>query len=179
MKICPNCKKENEPDAQFCIGCGTRLDVETEPIIAKAKQQVDARLTSVGGWLLFFIIVSLFIATPIMTLIDINEITKMKGLWPEWFIAVLVMLNIGLLILSIYVGIILLMKKRYAPLLAKILLVIMIVINILALFSEDPKDQGFAIRGIITSLIWLAYFFKSKRVKAVYFSEKVELIHKP
>ena len=64
------------------------------------------------------------------------------------------------------------MKKRYAPLLAKILLATYLVLGILGLFSGDPKDLKNSVRNIIGSSIWLAYFFKSKRVKAVYFKEK-------
>ena len=144
VNYCSKCNVKLQPTDKFCKECGSpaelKLDGETKPKTSRAQQEVDIKLASIGGWLAFFIVV-LFISRPIFTIIDIKDIIKMRGLLPEWYIAVLVMLDIGLLILSIYVGLILLMKKRYAPLLAKILLATSLVLGILGLFSGELKDS--------------------------------------
>lgn len=176
VNYCSKCNTKLQPTDKYCKECGSlaelKLDEEAKPKAAKAQQVADIEMKSYEGWLGLFIIVVLFIFGPIFRVGDIQTIVKMRGLWPEWYIAVLVMFDIGLLIFSIYVGIVLLMKKRYAPLLAKILLATYLVLGILGLFSGDPKDLKNSVRNIIGSSIWLAYFFKSKRVKAVYFKEK-------
>ena len=132
----------------------------------KKKLEMENKYKGVGGWLLLFC-VGLTILSPLNLLL---EISKESGF------TFVVIFDICLICFCIYTGFCLWTVRPNAVKLAKIYLIILFIIGILAIIgSKSSEEYGVSFRTILASIIWFSYFYKSKRVKATYGTVEVTL----
>ena len=126
------------------------------------KEKKEKNLNKIAGWLLFFII-STGIISPIMNIF-------------QWCYGPLNDCAIGVVAAALGVGVAALMltKTRYSLLVAKLFMFLVLAWDIMVIISVIG-DPGSSLEGgpaFIGKIIWLIYLFRSKRVKAVYLSDK-------
>lgn len=135
-------------DAVKKLGIPTGTEAETEK--------------GVGGWLAYFII-----GTAIFALISFFTSFSNFTSWN--------LIDMGIAVYALYTCYLLAKIKPGALRNIKIVLIIYTAVNLLLIFvdpSSATTSEGInnPVRNLIVNLIWLAYFYKSKRVKATYLS---------
>ena len=131
--------------------------------MASPISEEEAKLTGVGGWLLFYIISLTFLA-PIRIVMDIIKISSQEG-------AVLgIVLDVLLGIYCVITGINLWLVGRHAHLQAKIYSWISIGIGIFSIImtASDPNEIGQSIGSLINGIIWTLYVYRSRRMENTY-----------
>jgi len=121
----------------------------------------EKKLNKIEGWLAFYIII-LFMGA--IANIYVNFFV-VPNLFFYNFIE-----SIGLISLPLVTAFLLMDKKYYAPVFAKVYLFVIIIHSLM--YITDPIMAGTSVGSLISSIIWLAYFSKSKRVKEVYLKQQ-------
>lgn len=145
------------------------------------------RLRGVRGWLLLFCIGQV-ILRPMVTLFQVGvqtlELTRLGGVVPLEFWLYFIgesTVNVALMLFGMIVGIWLWQIQPNAVRLAKIflvsqplaLVVLAFVVGLIPLPDQSKQAIAFQygqdlFRILLNSLVWLAYFYKSKRVAITY-----------
>jgi hypothetical protein len=140
------------------------------------------KLEGVKGWLLAFCVFSTIIY-PLAMLANTAALSKFSRFGPLFNF--LTVFSIGLLALGVYTGIMLWSRRASGPKLAKIFLSLLMVYSVLLLiapstaksftsgmmrYSLQVKPEFYTQRwiGLITQVLWLAYFYRSRRVQNTY-----------
>lgn len=156
---CPKCGLINLAGALSCE-CG--YDFITHTWIAGKRRYPTHtdHLQGVGGWLLLFCIGTTILNPLILTLTPLPATLSPLGL----------VIVCAMTALSVYTGISLWRVASNALTWVKIYLAVSLGVQCLELFGElvrRPNTVG-ALVGIPATLAWLAYFMKSKRVRATF-----------
>lgn len=120
------------------------------------------KLAGVGGWLAYFIF-GLFLSAGITIISSFAEFEVYS------------LIDIGIAVYALYVGYLLATIKPNAVKNAKIISGVYIAVNLLVIVLDPESistEEGIfnPARGLFVSIIWLLYFYNSKRVKATYTS---------
>ncbi len=127
------------------------------------NNQEEIKHKGVGGWLLFLCL-SLVIFSPLLM---IRDLYSAKGMNPFLFL-----INVALLIFSVYAGIGLWKIRKGAVKIALIYLNVLVLLAFFSLIYSMVKGTYVYYSGMLSpfvySIIWTSYLIKSKRVKATY-----------
>lgn len=189
---CPSCGTLNEPKANFCTKCGhhiasAQIGQPNKTNITTSNAANAVIVVGVKGWLLF-LCVALTIIGPAVTLYSVgSSFGQMSSSFqnlPDLKLAVMVesIVNLAMSAFGAYAGYLLWRIKPKAVMTAKIYFLLFGTFSLLSpslflelanLPTEVEKTIEDALikqatRGLLSSIIWLTYLFKSKRVKMTY-----------
>jgi hypothetical protein len=179
---CSGCGKLHTSDDRSCAGCGMRLESASPSAntgfgaaaVAAPAQMIDAsqseyiasrlspeleRLQGIGGWLMWFCFVLIFLQ-PLMNFSEAVRDSSISALVFAIFLSAL----------SITTGTLVYRRKPAAFPWLKWYFGVYLAIMVLAAVGE--ASQGFSkgmlgeVRGVLFVLVWGSYFMKSKRVFA-------------
>lgn len=136
----------------------------------------------VKGWLLAYCIFSTVIY-PVAMLANVFPLSSFRKFGPLF--GLLAVFSVILLVAGVTTGAVLWSRKAHGPTAAKVFLVLLMVYSVLLLiapgtaksytsgimtYSLRVKPEFYTQRwvGLITQVLWLAYFFKSRRVRNTY-----------
>ena len=194
---CVGCSAQNPDAGVFCFNCGRELVVSSAAAVAVQQSTPVAEgapmysavssqspelesgaavetirdeypnLIGVGGWLLWFCIVTTIISPAIVLVSTLSH--------PSGYS----LIDICLAAFSVFTGVSLWKAKPQALRLRKILLVIQFCLGALLFIGELINSTGDSstsntasdpsgLRMLVFALIWFLYFKKSKRVRIVY-----------
>jgi hypothetical protein len=157
------------------------------PESAAIKLGINLKSTGVGGWLLIFILGQLILRP--LKVLDI-EVAQRYALIQELekypltalLFKVDILLSVGLMAFGVVVALALLWKRNPLPVklakiylalnpLAQVLMAALCSFSDFTAISKDRLAQAFMTQAAVPaiwSLIWILYFSRSKRVKAMY-----------
>jgi len=139
--------------------------------------------SGVGGWLLFFALVTLIAVPLFQAYVVWNVISLLGASQAPSALAVLaidVLMRVIVIALAIYAGVSLLRKRRNAPRHAKTYLVAVFVQQIVLVavgiwiqartnsYNGVGAIAGEAFRSVFYVILWYSYFEKSKRIAATF-----------
>jgi hypothetical protein len=219
--FCTQCGKPNEASSKFCFNCGaplvnplaTESPQKTSPHIFTPPTQIAERtqansettkitaevlkLTGVGGWLRFLVIV-LMVLGPLFALGTLGnlqiEFKALESRLPAFgqLLDIALAFTFLQVLWSIVVGYRLAKKYHDAPSLAKwffILTPVLFIVQSLLMLSVTglPRESANAMKGtlvleffktVMSSLIWYLYLVRSKRVRYTY-PDPITHVHCP
>jgi hypothetical protein len=194
---CVRCSAQNPDAGVFCFNCGRELVVSPADVVVQQFNPVAdgtpiypavsgqspelhqpgaavetirneyPNLVGVGGWLLWFCIVTAVISP---TIVLVSTLSHPSGYS---------LIDVCLAAFSVFTGVSLWKAKPQALRLTKILLIIQFCLGALLFIgelissTEDSSTSNTAsdpsgLRMLVFALIWFLYFKKSKRVRIVY-----------
>ena len=182
--FCKKCGKKNKDEAKFCQKCGTLLQTKEEKEQKEKSTEIKGKKlegpVGVGGWLIlpllnFFLIFPYVAITEIIFLTENQDILGIFG-------TLIVIAETALACFALYTGYLLVkikdnaVKNTKRVLFAELALTIVSIIWMASLFSSygvayegaDTEVYSEYARSIIFAIIWLMYFYSSKRVKNTY-----------
>jgi len=126
------------------------------------EDQKNNDLSQIRGWLLFLII-ALVVIAPFLNI-------------KEWVLSSHhvgdKIIGIVLSIVSIFLGLLLITKKKISIIFLRVWLIFLVLFNTLITISNfDTAGVPYGFHAVLANIIWVMYTFKSKRIKAVYYNK--------
>ena len=189
-KYCPNCGESVVNRLNIPVKTeNTQQGDEDQVVVTKAAPSYKHRI---GGWLAFYLF-GLMLMKPLLGIASLSGSFMLEELetpaiisLPSWstFKSVVWFIYIIVLIIGEYSGYLLLTKRHWSSVVfAKLNLWIMcvgapilmwVIVPAIVLQAHTLKETpeiGSIIVGFLGILIWLPYFLKSKRVRAIYLKD--------
>jgi hypothetical protein len=179
--FCARCGEQIPEASEICPLCGQKATVELPAASAQTSAApapaldhtssafplIRRDLQGVGGWLLFFCVITT-ILTPLGNLSSLIRLAEAESLWALYYCIL-----VGF---SFLVGMSVWRVSPFAMALVKVYFITLAVWELLRIpyvfvTSADPSldlQMTMRIRTLVWVIVWAAYFHKSQRVRATF-----------
>lgn len=175
--FCARCGQQIPESSEVCPLCGREANIQLPPSnpvgadAAVASSPVypgyTPGLNGVGGWLLFFCIITTII-TPLGNLPNLARLAAIHNPWAFYYLAIVIFsVVVGVSVWRVSQDAIPLLRAYFASFVIWEALRISTVVIVMHNSSFD-LSMMYRIRTLIWAIVWGAYFHRSQRVRATF-----------
>lgn len=176
--FCARCGQQIPEASEICPLCGREANVQLPPPSSSIGAVAGIEpgpvysgyipgLKGVGGWLLFFCIITTII-TPLGNLLGLARLAAIHNPWAFYYLAIVVFsMVVGVSVWRVSHDAIPLLRAYFATFVIWEALRISTVVIVMHNSSFD-MPMTYRIRTLIWAIVWAAYFHRSQRVRATF-----------